>query len=63
MSIQEVRSTETINETVKHKKNAKSLLKTTLHCPLCNRPAKRYATTYYCEECDVDFDESKRLFI
>ena len=63
MSTQEVRNTETINETAKHKKNAKSLMRATLHCPLCNRPAKRYATTYYCEECNVDFDESKRLFI
>jgi ribosomal protein L37AE/L43A len=63
MSTQEVRNTETINEAAKYKKNAKSLMRATLHCPLCNRPAKRYATTYYCEECNVDFDESKRLFI
>lgn len=63
MNQQEVRSVETLYNTIIHNKNAKSIMKATLHCPLCNKPAKKYATTYYCEKCDVDFGEDKRLFI
>ena len=35
----------------------------TLHCPLCSKPAKRIVYSYYCKDCDVDFDENKRLKI
>lgn len=63
MKQQETRKSETLPDATKTKSTTKALMRATLHCPICGMPAKRYATTYYCEDCNVDFDESKRLII
>lgn len=33
----------------------------TLDCPLCGKAAKRFASSFYCEECNIDFDEDKQI--
>lgn len=63
MSKHETRNSETLPEVHKTKTANKSIMKATLHCPICSKPAQKYATTYYCEECNVDFDENKRLIV
>lgn len=61
MSYQELSHNVDTNNTVICNKAAKTVMKTTSYCPVCGSPAKRFATTYYCEVCDIDFDENKRI--
>ena len=38
-----------------------SAFKAKIHCPICGGIANKFATSYYCENCDIDIDENGKI--
>lgn len=55
------RTQNTIEPAKETKSRFNSSRSVTIHCPFCGGTAKRYSTSYYCEQCEVDLDDSGNI--
>lgn len=42
-------------------RKSSSAFKLKVHCPICGGKAEKFATSFYCEQCDIDFDEHGKI--